>query len=137
MVASHDGRYLAEQLAGNASSNPSTLIRDLQGGNVVGQLAGIIVTRFSWDGSLVAGAIQTPGAIPGAEVIRWQTHKVIWSQCTCPAPDSLAVLAQPGGTKLAVIASGGQGTNWSFTIVDADGSTKSVSLAGTPVTPAF
>src|SRR5207247_9861042 len=55
IVASHDGQYIAEQLASNASGGPATLIRQLPSGTVVGQLSGILVEGFSWDGSLVVG----------------------------------------------------------------------------------
>ena len=135
IVASHDGRYIAEQLPSNG---PSTIIRELPSGNQVGQLTDVSVQAFSWDGSLVGvttGA--TPGTMPQAMVIRWQTHQTLWHLCTCPSPATVSVLAQPGGTKLAVIAGWNHQATWSFTIVDTDGTTKSVPLASTPVYPAF
>ena len=135
MVASHDGRFIAEQLPGNG---PPTIIRELSSGNQVGQLADVAVQAFSWDGALVGVSTgTTPGTAPQAMVIRWQTHQTLWHLCTCPSPATVSVLAQPGGTKLAVIAGWNHQATWSFTIVDADGTTKSVPVANTPVTPAF
>lgn len=135
IVASHDGRYLAEQLPYNG---PPTIIRELPSGNQVGQLTDVAVQAFSWDGSLlgVSTAVSN-GTAPQAMVIRWQTRQILWQLCTCPSPDSVSVLAQPAGTKLAIIAAWNHQANWSFTIVDADGTTKSVPPASTPVTPAF
>jgi hypothetical protein len=135
VVASHDGRYLAEQLP---YAGPTTFIRELPSGNQVGQLTDVAVQAFSWDGSLVGvGTAGSTGTMPQAMVIRWQSNQTLWHLCTCPSPDSISVLAEQGGTKLAIIAGWNYQTNWSFTIVGPDGTTKSVSLAGTPVYPAF
>ncbi|HET9848548.1 MAG TPA: Ig-like domain-containing protein [Candidatus Dormibacteraeota bacterium] len=135
IVASHDGRYLAEQLP---SGGPFTIIRELPSGNQIGQLAEVAVQAFSWDGSLVGvstGAV--PGTAPQAIVMRWQTHQTLWHLCTCPSPASVSVLPEPGGTKLAIIAGWNNQTSWSFIIVDADGTTKWVTLASTLAYPAF
>jgi len=134
LVASHDGHYAAEQLAGNAQGNP-TLIRELPSGNVVAQLGGIIVQGFSWDGSLVAGATGTPAALNGAEVLRWQTNQAVW-RCDCPSLFETRVLAQPDGTKLAIAATD-QHAQGTLTIVDASGSAQPVPVANQSLFPAF
>jgi len=136
IVASHDGQYIAEQSASNANGGPVTLIRQLPSGSVVGQLSGILVQGFSWDGSLVIGStFGNPSQ--EAQVIRWRTHETVWHQCMCPQPHWLAVLAQPGGTKLAVVAAMNDGSIVSFNIVDANGTSKSVPISSTPITPAY
>lgn len=136
LVASHDGQYVAEQLAGNATGGPYSMIRQLPSGNVVGQLTGLTVQGFSWDGSLVAGGIQGSNGLTGAEVISWQAHKVIWNGCGCPSPFAVWVIAQPGGTKLAIAATNQQlvGT---LTIIDASGMSVSAPVAKHPFSPLF
>ncbi len=137
IVASHDGQYVAEQSASNANGGPVTLIRQLPSGSVVGQLSGILVQGFSWDGSLVIGSTFGNPSIQEAQVIRWRTHETVWHRCMCPQPHWLVVLAQPGGTKVAVVASMNDGSLVSFNIVDANGSSLSHPIGSTPITPAF
>jgi len=137
IVASHDAQYIAEQLAGNANGGPATLIRQLPGGTVVSQLSGILVQGFSWDGSLVVGSTFGNPSVQEAQVIRWHTHETVWHQCMCPHPHWLVVLPQPGGSKMAIIASMNDGSLVSFNIVDANGSSQPVSIGSTPITPAF
>jgi len=137
IVASHDGQYIAEQFPSNTNGGPATLIRQLPSGTTVGQFSGIVVQGFSWDGSLLAGATGGNASVEEAQVVRWQNRQVVWHQCTCPTPYSLNVLAQPAGSKLAVIASWNHGLNWSFNIVDANGTSQSVPTGSTPLTPAF
>ena len=136
LVASHDGRFVAEQMASNANGSPTTLIRELPSGTVVGQLTGVVVQGFSWDGSLVAGATGTPAALNGAEVIRWQNNVVVWNRCGCPSPFETRVLAQPAGTKLAIAATD-QHMQGSLTIVDANGVALSVPVGNQSIFPAF
>jgi hypothetical protein len=137
IVASHDGQYVAEQSASNANGGPVTLIRQLPSGSVVGQLSGILVEGFSWDGSLVVGSTFGNPSIQDAQVIRWRTHETIWHQCMCPQPHWLVGLAQPGGTRVVVVASMNDGSVVSFNIVDANGSSQSHPIGSTPITPAF
>jgi Big-like domain-containing protein len=137
IVASHDGQYIAEQLASNANGGPVTLIRQLPSGTVVGQLSGILVQGFSWDGSLVVGSTFGNPSVQEAQVIRWRTHEAVWHQCMCPHPHWLIVLAQPSGTKVAVVASTDDGLHVSFNIVDANGASQPVPIGNTPITPAF
>ena len=137
IVASHDGQYIAEQLASNANVGPVTLIRQLPSGTVVGQLSGILVQGFSWDGSLLVGSTFGDPSVAEAQVIRWRTHETIWHQCMCPHPHWLIVLPQPGGSKLAVVASTDDGLRVSFNLVDANGTSRSVPIGSTPITPAF
>jgi hypothetical protein len=95
------------------------------------------VQGFSWDGSLVIGSTFGNPSIQEAQVIRWRTHETVWHQCMCPQPHWLAVLAQPGGTKLAVVLSMNDGSIVSFNIVDANGSSQPHPIGSTPITPAF
>lgn len=136
LVASHDGRYIAEQMLGPAAA-VTTVIRELPSGNVVGQLSGIFVQGFSWDGSLVAGGIQgNNGLLADAEVINWQSRSVVWYQCACPSLSNVHVIAQPGGTKIAVAATNNQGLG-ALTIIDANGTYLSVPTGNKPFYPLF
>jgi hypothetical protein len=137
IVASHDGQYIAEQYAGNTSGGPAVLIRQLPSGTTVGQFSGIIVQGFSWDGSLVVANTSADPTVQEAQVYRWRTHEVVWHQCMCPHPHWLIVLPQPAGTKVAVLVSTDDGTRASFTIVDANGTSRAVPIDKTPITPAF
>jgi hypothetical protein len=137
IVASHDGQYIAEQYAGNTSGGPAVLIRQLPSGTTVGQFSGIVVQGFSWDGSLVVGNTSGDPTVQEAQVYRYRTHEVVWHQCMCPHPQWLMVLPQPGGTKVAVVASTDYGTYVSFNIVDANGTSRAVPIDKTPITPAF
>ena len=137
IVASHDGQYIAEQLASNANGGPVTLIRQLPSGTLVGQLSGILVQGFSWDGSLVVGSTFGNPTTQEAQVFRWRTHETVWHQCMCPHPHWLIVLAQPGGSKVAVVASTDDGAHVSFNIVDANGTSQPVPFGSTPLTPLF
>jgi hypothetical protein len=137
IVASHDGQYIAEQYAGNTSGGPAVLIRQLPSGTTVGQFSGIVVQGFSWDGSLVVANTSGDPTVQEAQVYRWRTHEVVWHQCMCPHPHWLIVLPQPAGTKVAVLVSTDDGTRASFTIVDANGTSRAVPIDKTPITPAF
>ena len=138
IVASHDGRYIAEQLPYNGTP---TIIRELPSGNQVGQLSTVVVQAFSWDGSLVGGGTASVPGTANTETrlmaISWQTQRTVWSLCACPSLNHVSVLPQPNGTKLAIIAAWNTYRNWSFTIVDPNGAATPVSLATTPATPAF
>jgi hypothetical protein len=134
-VASHDGQVIAEQIGSTA--NPVTLIRQLPSGNVIAQWSGIIVQAFSWDGSLVAGYTFGNPSIQEAQVIRVRTREVVWHQCMCPHPHGLNVLAQPGGSNMAVVATTDDGMYVWFYIVDANGRPVAVPIVSTPIEPAF
>src|SRR5438445_3249151 len=137
IVASHDGQYIAEQYGGNANAGPAVLIRQLPSGTTVGQFSGIIVQGFSWDGSLVVGYTFGNPRTQEAQVYRWRTHEVVWHQCMCPHPNWLAVLPQPGGSNVAVVATTDDGTHVSFNIVDMSGRPVPVPIASTPIDTAF
>ncbi|TMB72051.1 MAG: hypothetical protein E6J51_01055 [Chloroflexi bacterium] len=137
IVASHDGQYIAEQYGGNANAGPAVLIRQLPSGTTVGQFSGIIVQGFSWDGSLVVGYTFGNPSTQEAQVYRWRTHEVVWHQCMCPHPNWLAVLPQPGGSNVAVVATTDDGTHVSFNIVDMSGRPVPVPIASTPIETAF
>jgi hypothetical protein len=137
IVASHDGQFIAEQYAGNTSGGPAVLIRQLPSGTTVGQFSGIEVQGFSWDGLLVIGSTFGNPTVQEAQVYRWRTHEMVWHQCMCPHPHWLAVLPQPSGSKVAVIATTDDGSNVSFNIVDANGTSRAVPIDKTPITPAF
>jgi hypothetical protein len=137
IVASHDGQFIAEQYASNTSGGPAVLIRQLPSGTTVGQFSGIEVQGFSWDGLLVIGSTFGNPTVQEAQVYRWRTHEMVWHQCMCPHPHWLAVLPQPSGSKVAVIATTDDGSNVSFNIVDANGTSRAVPIDKTPITPAF
>ena len=137
IVASHDGQYIVEQYGTNGTSGPAILIRQLPTGTTVGQFSGVIIQGFSWDGSLVAGYTFGNPSTQEAQVIRWRTHDVIWRQCMCPHPHWLSMLAQPGGSNLAVVATTDDGAHVWFNIVDANGRPLAVPIAATPIETAF
>jgi hypothetical protein len=112
VVASHDGRYLAEQTmstdAQGQQGYADTLIRRTSDGTVVARLARQAVAAFSWDGSRV---ITTPafGATDSHEVrlVEWQHGQILWrlAEPAGIAPGGFAyvfTLARPGGTDFMV-----------------------------------
>src|SRR3989441_2601612 len=129
IVASHDGQVIAEQYGNNTNGGPATLIRQLPSGTTVGQFSGIVVQGFSWDGSLVVGNTSGDPSVQEVQVMRYHTHEIVWHQCTCPHPHGLFTLPQAGGSKVAVVAITDDGLHVLFTIVDANGTSKSVPVA--------
>jgi hypothetical protein len=113
MVASHDGRYLAEQtMSTDAQGHQAygdTLIRRTSDGTVVARLVGQNVAAFSWDGSRV---ITMPGSNSAnnheVRLVDWQHGQILWRLApTEPAGSSVGdyyvfALARPGGTDLMV-----------------------------------
>jgi len=132
IVASHDGQYIVEQYGSNANGGPANLIRQLPSGTTVGQFSGVVVQGFSWDGSLVIGSTFGNPTVQEAQVIRWRTHETVWHQCMCPHPHWLLVLPQPGGTKVAVVATTDDGLHVSFNIVDTNGTSTTCLLYTSP-----
>src|SRR3989442_14036306 len=92
IVASHDGQYIAEQLASNANGGPATLIRQLPSGTVVGQLSGSLVHGVSWDGSLVVASTFGSPSVQEAQVIMRRTHETVLHHRVCPPHLWLIVL---------------------------------------------
>jgi hypothetical protein len=136
IVASHDGQYIAEQFGSNTGGGPATLIRQLPSGTTVGQFSGIVVQGFSWDGSLVVANTFGNPTVQEAQVMRYRTHEIVWHQCMCPQPHYLGMLPQPAGSKVAVVAITDDGAHVSFTIVDANGTSRSVPVPA-QITPLF
>ena len=115
LVASPDGQFVAERLPGSPGM---TLIRQLPSGTVVGQLTGVYVRGFSWDGSLVA--VDTSGSAgPGqAQVIDWRTNHVLWRIADNSFP---MVLPRPFGTELAMAVWAPGSATAGIYVVHADG----------------
>ena len=147
LVASHDGRYLAEQLMSTDVQghqiDGDTLIRRTSDGAVVGRLSGQSVNAFSWDGSRV---ITTPAMGSAAahelRLVDWQRGQILWRQVEPagigPGFAHVYVLARPGGTDVVVgIAADSTGNSpveqlW---LVHADGAATQVAKG--PVFPGF
>jgi hypothetical protein len=139
VVASHDGRYIAEQ---TNDVNSDTAIRRTSDGTIVGRLTGQRVVAFSWDGGrVVTGPI---GSTNNQEVrlVDWQRGQILWRQ-TEPAGIGtgfayVSVLARPGGTDVVVgVAADSTGSSpveqlW---LVHADGATTQVAKG--PIFPGF
>jgi len=93
IVASRDGRYVAEVRSGTGQAS-STVVYGPTGSTVT-RLAGAI-NGFSWDGGLA-----TVSAAEGSvSVIRWQDGSHVWG-----APQGqtfFGALGEPGGQQLAV-----------------------------------
>jgi hypothetical protein len=129
VVASHDGRFLAENdLACNGAR-----IREMPAGRVVGTLPGRLVNALSWDGSRVA----TTGATPSAASIEdWRNNRSVWSteayfvQLVRPEGGDFLMSSPPYGQRhgLLIVRSDGTATQ-----VSAD----SVASGGTGLSFAF
>ena len=111
IVASHDGRYLAEQtMTTDAQGHQvyaDTLIRRTSDGTVVARIADQTVVAFSWDGSRL---IASPGlaSVTNHEVrlLDWQRGQILWrlGQPAGSNPGDYYVFAlpRPGGTDFMV-----------------------------------
>jgi hypothetical protein len=147
VVASHDGRYLAEQpVSTNAQGLQvygETLIRRTSDGTVVARLAGQAVVAFSWDGSRV---ITKPayGSVDNREVrlVDWLHGQTLWrlAEPAGVSPDQAYVfaLARPGGTDfmIGVAADGtGQPPVEKLWLVHANGAATQVAKG--PIFPGF
>jgi hypothetical protein len=147
VVASHDGRYIAEQLISTDAQghqiSPDTVIRRTSDSAVVARLAGQAVRAFSWDGSRVI-TMPALGAADSHEVrlVDWQGARVLWRMTEpaglAPGYAYVSVLSRPGGTDLVVgVAADSTGNSpvdqlW---LVHADGA--AVQVAKGPIFPAF
>ncbi len=146
LVASHDGRYLAEQTMTTDAQGRvygDTLIRRTSDGTVVARLAGQHVVAFSWDGSRVI-TMPAHGSVDNREVrlVDWQHGQVLWrlAEPAGIAPDLayVSTLARPGGMDFMVgVAADGTGRSpvdqlW---LVHANG-TATVVAKG-PIFPGF
>ena len=147
VMASRDGRYLAEQTTSTDAQGhqiyADTFIRRTPDGAVVARLSGQTVNAFSWDGSRV---ITTPalGSADSHEVrlVDWQRGQTLWRLAEPPgiAPGFAYVfsLARPGGTDLIVGVAGnstGQSPVDQLWLVHADGAATSVAKG--PIFPSF
>lgn len=147
VVASHDGRYLAEQTQSSDVQGHQiygdTLIRRTSDGAVVGRLTGQSVRTFSWDGSRVL-TMPAFGSADSHEVrlVDWQRGQTLWRLAipagVAPGYAYVSVLARPGGTDLMVgVAADGTGQSpvdqlW---LVHADGTATAVAKG--PIFPGF
>jgi hypothetical protein len=148
LVASHDGRYLAEQLMSSDAQghqiDADTLIRRTSDGVVVARLTGQAVRAFSWDGLRV---ITTPAfGAPDTHELRlvdWQRGQILWrlAEPAGIAPGGFAyvfTLARPGGTDFMVgvaANSTGESPVEQLWLVHANGSATAVAKG--PIFPEF
>jgi hypothetical protein len=112
VVASHDGRYLAEQAMSTDAQglhvvNGDTVIRRTSDGTVVARLAGQAVNAFTWDGSRVV-TMPDVGSPDSHELrlVDWQREQILWREAEPAGIGTgfayVSVLARPGGTDLVV-----------------------------------
>jgi hypothetical protein len=140
VVASHDGRYLAEELMSTDAQGMvvfgDTQIRRTVDGAVVGRLTGQSVVGFSWDGTRVVTIPAYQSAAPNeVRVLDWQRSQILWRsslpQGAQPGLARVDVLARPDSADLA-IAIGLTSTNGEpdqyqgLWLVRADGTAKQV-----------
>jgi len=94
-VLSPDARYLAE----NDPERVAASIRDLNGGDVVGHVTGL-VTGFSGDGRLVVtnGELGSPATASRIALVAWAWHRTVWAG----AGHAVPLAARPGGEELAL-----------------------------------
>jgi hypothetical protein len=150
VVASHDGRYLAEQTmsidAQGQQVSADTLIRRTSDGAVVARLGGQTVVAFSWDGSRV---ITGPafGSTNNHEVrlVDWQRGQVLWRISPAepagsnPGDYYMFALPRPGGTDFMVAAAVRAGSGYpavdALWLVHANGAATQVAKG--PIYPGF
>jgi hypothetical protein len=111
LVASHDGRYLAEQtLSADAQGHQvqgDTLIRRTSDGAIVARLADQSVAKFSWDGSRVI-TYPAYGSATNHEVrlVDWQRGQILWRMARptdiAPGFPYVSTLAKPGSADFMV-----------------------------------
>jgi hypothetical protein len=111
IVASHDGRYLAEELISSDPQAPlgfgDTQIRRISDGAIVARLTRQAVVGFSWDGTRV---ITTPAYQSGApnevRVVDWQRSQILWRSSLPQGPQPglgrVDVLARPDSADVAI-----------------------------------
>ena len=147
VVASHDGRYLAEQTMSTDAQGfqvyGDTLIRRTSDGTVVARLAGQSVVNFSWDGTRVI-TMPAHGSVGNREVrlVDWQRGQILWrlAEPAGVAADApyVSALARPGGTDFMVGVSA-DGTRQlpveQLWLVHANGSATAVAKG--PIFPGF
>jgi hypothetical protein len=147
VVASHDGRYLAEQTMSTDAQGQlgyaDTVIRRTSDGTIVARLAGQSVVAFSWDGSRI---ITYPafGSTANHEVrlVDWQRGQVLWRMARpagiAPGFPYVYALARPGGTDFLVgiaVDPAGQTPADQLWLVHANGA--ATQIAKGPLSPGF
>lgn len=110
VVASHDGRYLAE-LSMLSHGNPivlgDTQIRRTSDGAVLARIPHQRVEGFSWDGSRIVTTPANPSGVAGeVEVVDWQHNSVVWRHPLAPQDQTgygrVDLLPRPEGADIAV-----------------------------------
>ncbi|MEA2636778.1 MAG: hypothetical protein QOH92_3545 [Chloroflexota bacterium] len=141
--ASHDGQYLAEQIASvdtaGAQRNGATLIRRVSDGKLVARLDNQTVDAFSWDGARVV-TMPADLAFPDeARLVDWQSGTVLWRLPGPPGTNGgerAYALPRPNGTDMVVgigsQSADGVGQLW---LVRADGT--ATQIAKGPLSPGF
>jgi hypothetical protein len=111
IVASRDGRYLAEELMSTDRQGTvvfgDTQIRRTTDGAIVGRLSRQSVVRFSWDGTrVVTVPAYQSGAPNEVRVVDWQRTQVLWRaslpESAQPGLGRVDVLARPDSADLAI-----------------------------------
>jgi hypothetical protein len=143
IVATHDGRYIAEQTnqtdAQGRAVYGGTLIRRTSDGLIVARLAGQSVLAFSWDGGRVVTTAPWGSTLPNqARLVDWQSGRTFW-RLPVQGNVSVNVLTKPGGMTM-VIGVGHQDSSGSYPVaqlylVQADGAARQI--ASGPLYPAF
>jgi hypothetical protein len=113
VVSSRDGRYLAEQIPTyDAQGQPlafMSVIRRVSDGQVVARIDKLRVLRFSWDGRrVVTGPFFAGVGLYDAELLDWQTGKVLWRQpggLPGDGPRTIYAMPQPNGPTMAIAVS--------------------------------
>jgi hypothetical protein len=115
VISSRDGQYLAEQIPKyDAQGQPlasMSVIRRISDGRAVARIDKQRVLRFSWDGQrVVTGPFFAGVDSNDAELLDWQTGKVLWRQPGGVPADgarTIYAMAQPNGPNIAVAVSSG------------------------------
>jgi hypothetical protein len=136
ILASHDGKYLAEQTAippvgmGLPAYGP-TVIRRVSDGKEVARLDKQTVVAFSWDGSRVVTTPAVGTTAPNeARLVDWQSGTVLWrlpGPSANPCCPMVYALARPNGTDM-VVGFGPQSTDGidQLWLVNASGAARSI-----------
>ncbi len=123
VVSSRDGRYLAELMpsydAQGQQLAAATVIRRTADGRVVARIDKHWVVGFSWDGMrVVTGPFVTSIGPMDAQLVDWQTGKVLWQQ---PGGLPVNAMAQPNGPNVAIAVGQSAGGVDQLWLVAADG----------------
>jgi hypothetical protein len=128
LTASRDGRYVAEQAV---ATSGITWIRELPSGRIVAQV-NLYVRGFSWDGSLIAGDTAGYAGNGEAQLVEWQTGRMVWRMADNSFP---YVLARPFGSEVALAVWAPGSRTAAIYVIRPDGHATVIASGTSPMQP--